>query len=138
MDFHEIFREGWQQPTNKCLNLGGDPDSDRDTGETCFGEGMHCPNASSFSFFLGFTRDSAHFLILWHLCNIPFNTLNFQAGGADANLFLGDRHPFNGLFFQNNQGKPASKARPFWILTKQEKWHQVDHNANYLHFAPER
>jgi len=29
-------------------------------------------------------------------------------------------HPFNGLFFQHNLGKPAPESKPFWILMKQE------------------
>jgi len=30
-DLHEIFRQGWQWPTNKWLNFGGDPDYRLDT-----------------------------------------------------------------------------------------------------------
>jgi len=35
-------------PLNKCLNFGGNPDLDRDTGKACLDGGMHCPSASSY------------------------------------------------------------------------------------------
>ena len=36
------------EPMNKWLNFGGDPDHrSSDTGKTCLGGGIHCPNASS-------------------------------------------------------------------------------------------
>jgi len=41
------------RPVNKRLNFGGDPDADRDTGKTCLGGGMHCPNASNYNIFPG-------------------------------------------------------------------------------------
>jgi len=39
-------------PVNECLNIGGDPDHDPycDTGNTCFGGGMHCAIASNRGF----------------------------------------------------------------------------------------
>jgi len=37
------------RPLNKRLNFGGGPNCDN--GKTCLGGGMHCPSASSFTFY---------------------------------------------------------------------------------------
>jgi len=60
MKFPGKVRNG---PVNKCLNFGGDPDTDPDpyrgTAETCLGGAMHCPGLFQVSFRLSrHTRNS--------------------------------------------------------------------------------
>ena len=53
-----------------------------------------------------------------------------------------DTQMFNGLFSRTTWVVRYQKDKPFWILLKQEmmgwQWHQLNHNANHLHLAPDR
>ena len=72
-------------PVNKELNFGGDPDHrsgsdmDRDTGKTCPGGGMHCPNASSRSFSLRFTALGDRYA-----CNVITTQAGTTAGAGSV------------------------------------------------------
>ena len=68
-DLHEIF---W--PMNEWLNFGGDPD--RNTGKTCLGRGMHCPNAISYYYhrYNRHHRDYTTYHPQMHWCSMWFDS----------------------------------------------------------------